>query len=106
MDFPNRPQQPESGMADAARPFASRWDQLFPVLTELEIAHVGRFGTVQRYERGAHLFEAGKPIPGMFVVLRARDGQSTRRPRPWFQIVRLEARQFSGEVALCPVATR
>ncbi len=101
MDFPKRPQQPESGLADAAPSVAGRWDQLFPVLTELEMAHVGRFGTVQRYERGAHLFEAGKPIPGMFVVLKGSVtvSQHDAHGLP-LQIVRLEARQFSGEVAL------
>jgi len=49
---------------------ASRWHQLFPVLTEPEIARISRFGTVRRYERGARLFAAGEPGPGMFVVLK------------------------------------
>jgi thioredoxin reductase (NADPH) len=42
---------------------------MFPVLTEPEIARIRRFGTVQRYERGARLFAAGEPGPGMFVVV-------------------------------------
>ncbi len=49
---------------------ASRWHQMFPVLTEPEIARIRRFGTVQRYERGARLFAAGETGPGMFVVLK------------------------------------
>ena len=49
---------------------ASRWHQMFPVLTEPEIARIRRFGTVQRYERGTRLFAAGEPGPGMFVVLK------------------------------------
>ena len=88
-------------MLDAAPSLASRWDQLFPVLTELEMAHVGRFGAVRRYERGAHLFEAGKPIPGMFVVLKGSVtvSQHDAHGLP-LQIVRLDVGQFSGEVAL------
>jgi thioredoxin reductase (NADPH) len=43
---------------------------MFPVLTEPEIARIGRFGTVRRYARGDRLFAAGEPGPGMFVVLK------------------------------------
>ena len=59
-----------------------------------------RFGTTQRHERGARLFAAGEPGPGMFVVLSGalalsqRDGMGKVVP-----IDRLEAGQFSGEVA-------
>ena len=58
-------------MADIAPPAdASRQHQMFPVLTEPEIARIRRFGQVRRYERGARLFAAGEPSPGMFVVLK------------------------------------
>ncbi len=58
-------------MADNAPPVtASRHHQMFPVLTEPEIARIRRFGQVRRYERGARLFAAGEPGPGMFVVLK------------------------------------
>jgi thioredoxin reductase (NADPH) len=59
---------------------ASRRHQMFPRLTDAEIARIGRFGEVRRYGRGARLFAAGEPSPGMFVVLegkvvlRQRDG--------------------------------
>jgi thioredoxin reductase (NADPH) len=102
MDLPRGPPQTESGIADAAPSgLASRWDQLFPVLSEIEMAHVARFGAVRHYERGAHLFTAGETVLGMFVLLKGKVTVSQRDahglPVP---IVRLEARQFSGEVAL------
>ncbi len=48
----------------------SRRHQMFPLLTDAEIARIHRFGTVQAYRRGEHLFRAGQPGPGMFIVLK------------------------------------
>ena len=48
---------------------ASRRHQMFPQLTDAEIARISRFGTLRRYARGERLFAAGAPGPGMFVVL-------------------------------------
>jgi thioredoxin reductase (NADPH) len=42
---------------------------MFPVLSEADIARVARFGSVKRYMRGALLFTAGPPCPGIFVIL-------------------------------------
>src|SRR5690349_6428342 len=76
-----------------------RWHQMFPVLTEDELVHVSRFGTMQRYARGAHLFTAGEPTPGMFVVLTGslainqRDGRGHSVP-----VAQLTRAQFSGEI--------
>src|SRR5437667_12195841 len=73
---------------------------MFPVLTEPEIARIGRFGTVRRYARGDRLFGAGEPGPGMFVVLKGvmamsqRDGLGHVVP-----IGSHGAGEFSGEVA-------
>ena len=73
---------------------------MFPVLTEPEIARIGRFGTVRRYKRGDRLFAAGEPGPGMFVVLKGvmamsqRDGLGHVVP-----IGSHGAGEFSGEVA-------
>jgi thioredoxin reductase (NADPH) len=73
---------------------------MFPVLTESEIARIGRFGTVRRYARGDRLFAAGEPGPGMFVVLKGvmamsqRDGLGHVVP-----IGSHGAGEFSGEVA-------
>src|SRR3954449_9043365 len=46
-----------------------RHDQTFPALTAGEIARMRRFGEIKTYKQGDRLFEAGKPGPGMFVVL-------------------------------------
>ena len=61
----------ESAIPDNVSPaVAGRWPQMFPVLAEPEIARVSRFGSVRHYERGARLFAAGEPSPGMFVVIK------------------------------------
>jgi thioredoxin reductase (NADPH) len=73
---------------------------MFPVLTEAEIARILRFGSAQHFERGARLYAAGEPSPGMFVVLKGviassqRDGLGNVVP-----ITRLKPGNFSGEVA-------
>jgi thioredoxin reductase (NADPH) len=46
-----------------------RPEQTFPALAPAEIARMRRFGDVRHYKNGEMLFEAGKPGPGMFVVL-------------------------------------
>ena len=73
---------------------------MFPTLTESEIARIERFGTLRHYERGARLFAAGEPGPGMFIVLKGkviisqRDGLGKVMP-----IVRQGRGQFLTEVA-------
>jgi len=51
---------------------ASRVDQMFPRLAPAEIDRLRRFGKVKTWQPGELLFEAGKPGPGMFVLLRGR----------------------------------
>jgi thioredoxin reductase (NADPH) len=46
-----------------------RHDQTFPTLTGEEIQRLRRFGSLCHYADGEKLFEAGKPGPGMFVIL-------------------------------------
>jgi thioredoxin reductase (NADPH) len=46
-----------------------RYDQTFPELTAQEIDRMRRFGEIRTYKDGERLFEAGKPGPGMFVLL-------------------------------------
>jgi thioredoxin reductase (NADPH) len=77
-----------------------RHQQMFPVLTEAEIGRIGRFGNLQRFERGSRLVAAGEQGPGMFVILRGaitisqRDGLGRVTP-----IVTEGRGQFVGEVA-------
>ena len=56
----------------------ARRHQMFPELTDAEIARIRRFGTPRRYARGERLITAGEPGPGMFVVLRGRVTLSQR----------------------------
>ena len=79
--------------------FTSRRHQIFPVLTDTEVSRIARFGTVRRYPKGARLFAAGEPGPGMFIVLQGilavthRDGLGHVVP-----IVRHGPGEFSAEV--------
>jgi thioredoxin reductase (NADPH) len=58
-------------MADEApSELLTRRHQMFPLLSEAEIARIRRFGSVQHYARGARLFVSGEAGPGMFVVLK------------------------------------
>jgi len=78
---------------------ASRRHQIFPELTEAEIARIGRFGTAKRYARGDPLLVAGEPGPGLLVVLSGevsvsqRDGMGHVMP-----IARRGRGQFVGEI--------
>ena len=56
----------------------SRRHQMFPVLSASDIARMQRFGKVVQHPRGARLFAAGEPGPGMFVVLQGRLAVSQR----------------------------
>ena len=80
---------------------ASRREQMFPQLTDAEIARIGRFGTRAALRAGERLFAAGEPGPGMFVVLQGRgDDQPARRPGPRRADRATGARaSFSAEVA-------
>ncbi len=48
----------------------ARYDQTFPTLTAQEIERMRRFGEPRRFAKGEKLFEGGKPVPGMFVLLK------------------------------------
>jgi len=87
-------------LGDAVPPqVAARRDQMFPTLTDSEVARIPRFGTLKRYPAGARLFAAGEPGPGMFVMLKGlvtisqRDGLGNVVP-----IVRQGRGQFLAEV--------
>ena len=63
---------------DAPSELLSRRYQMFPLLTDAEIARMRRFGTVLQYRRGDRLFTAGQPSCGMFIVLRGTVAISQR----------------------------
>src|SRR5262245_51194323 len=51
---------------------ASRFQQMFPVLSAAEIDRVRRFGEVRRFPAGQLLFQIGEAVPGMYVILSGR----------------------------------
>jgi len=87
-------------MAELPVNLESRKHEMFPVLAEPDVARMKRFGDVHRYPRGTRVVEAGKPGPGMFVVLEGsiaitqRDGLGHVNP-----VTTVAKGQFLGEVA-------
>jgi thioredoxin reductase (NADPH) len=87
-------------MADEApSELLSRRHQMFPVLSDADVARMRRFGTPQRHAQGDRLLTAGEPGPGLFVVLQGvvavsqRDGMGHVTP-----IVQHGRGHFMGEV--------
>ncbi len=84
---------------DAPSELLSRRHQMFPLLSDADIARMHRFGTLQAHAAGTRLFVAGEPAPGLFVLLGGavavsqRDGLGHLTP-----IVQQRRGQFIGEV--------
>lgn len=53
-------------------PLTSRFQQMFPVLSDAETDRVRRFGTIKRFAAGEFLFEAGEAVTGTYVILSGR----------------------------------
>jgi thioredoxin reductase (NADPH) len=66
----------ESGRPLSA--LASRLQQMFPELSPAEIERVRHFGKPRRFLPGEALFQAGKPGPGMYVILSGRVAVAAR----------------------------
>ena len=60
------------GPATSNAALASRFHQMFPVLSAAEIDRVRRFGEVRRFPAGELLFQVGEAVPGMYVILAGR----------------------------------
>ena len=84
---------------DAPSELLSRRHQMFPVLTDAEMARMQRFGTRHTHRGGTRLVSAGEPSAGLFVVMAGvvavseRDGLGNITP-----IVRHSRGHFMGEV--------
>ena len=63
---------PGPGPASSTAVLASRFQQMFPVLSPAEIDRVRHFGEVRRFRPGEVLYQAGKPGAGMYVILSGR----------------------------------
>jgi thioredoxin reductase (NADPH) len=74
----DRSDHEEPGQATPTAPapsntaLASRFHQMFPVLSGTEIDRVRRFGEVRRFAAGELLFHAGEAVHGMYVILSGR----------------------------------
>ena len=69
------PETSVAGTSDVPTPngaLASRFHQMFPVLSPAEIDRIRRFGEVRRFAAGQLLFQAGEAVPGMYVILSGR----------------------------------
>jgi thioredoxin reductase (NADPH) len=94
-------------MSDAAPVTASsptvesRRTQAFPILGANEVTRMRRFGTLCRYADGERIYETGKPLPGLVLVLSGavrvtgRDAHGREIP-----VVEHVAGAFSGELGL------
>jgi len=72
--------RPGPGPAPPTAALASRFQQMFPVLSAAEIDRVRHFGDLRRFRPGEVLFQAGKPGPGMYVILSGRVAVTGRDP--------------------------
>lgn len=59
-------------MTETPRPGAQRHDQMFPILSESEIARVAGFGERRRYATGVALFRTGEVGIGLLVLVSGR----------------------------------
>ncbi len=60
---------PDAAADDAPVEAHPRHAQMFPVLTEVQLARVLRHGSLVHYARGDMLYRAGSLCPGVFVLL-------------------------------------
>ena len=61
-----------SGAGTSNAALASRFHQMFPVLSLVEIDRVRRFGEIRRFPAGEFLFRAGEAITATYVILSGR----------------------------------
>ena len=83
-DDPREPESPENAApAEPVTPsgaLASRFNQMFPVLSPAEIDRVRRFGEIRRFPAGEFLSRAGETVPPMYVILSGRVAIGLRDP--------------------------
>ena len=84
---------------------ASRRPEMYPQLTDAEIARIGHFGQVRRYERGEQLFAAGEPAPGMFVMLKTSRAVLASRRHQMFPVLTEPRSRASAASAPCAATT-
>jgi thioredoxin reductase (NADPH) len=91
---------PDRTASIASTSLAARAHQMFPTLSDVEIARLHRFGVLQQWEDGQTMFVAGRDNPGMVLILAGRarvtqcDGMGRER-----EVTEHGPGEFSGEVA-------
>src|SRR4029453_13062591 len=63
---------PAGGPDTTNAPLASRFHQMFPVLSPAEIDPIRPFGEDRLFAAGEFLFQAGQAVPGTLVILSGR----------------------------------
>jgi thioredoxin reductase (NADPH) len=81
----------------------TRREHMFPKLSPAEIDRLHRYGEVRRFSAGSLLMSAGKPSPGMIVLISGAT-TVTRHDRPGntVPIVDMGAGEFIAEVGIYP----
>ena len=79
---------------------AERGAQMFPTLSELELARLKRFGTSMHFPAGAAMQTAGQAGPGLMLILSGEAEVTQRLPgKAPLHIVTHKAGSFMGELA-------
>ena len=85
-------------MAASSTLIDTRYDQMFPILNEAELARVRRFGQQRSFADGEYLVHAGDSGHGLFVVISG-EVEISRHEGSHASIVTHTAGSFGGELA-------
>ena len=101
VDFNNATEEQDDPALPPMSPnLESRRHQMYPVLSELDMKRMHRFGHIRRFEDGQMVFEAGRTAFGLLLILKGRiavsryDGMGNTSP-----ITEHAPGNFAGEVA-------
>src|SRR4051812_9266832 len=78
---------------------ATRGAQMFPTLTDAEIARLRRFGTARHYRKGEMLARVGEPGHGLILLLSGEAEIRQRDDHGTVPIVVHKKGSFMGELA-------
>lgn len=69
---------PPPGPETPGSALGSRFNQMFPVLSPVEIDRIRRFGEIRHFAAGEWLFRAGDAVPWAYVILSGRIAMAPR----------------------------
>lgn len=80
-------------------PFATRWEQAFPVFTDTELARLRRFAMRRGYADGERIYHTGRAGPGLLIVVSGKIRISNRSPHArGFPVLEHGPGEFAGEL--------